>query len=235
MREGQRYAIVTTQKCNDDGKWYQGAGANYAFRFHAKVNAGESWMGTSQGSESKASEQTQWSDWKNVIDSMKKESYAIDNVCIKGFSQESSWASVGELRSLEQAIAKAKEVLNKAKISADGSDVATTDIWMTQEEYDALASAIAQAEAVLARAGADYEHELATTTPTSEEVQSAIALLGAGAHEGLMVVSTEANTSNSSAKTGDSSMGTLIALLGVAGIAGLVCVVGVARSRFGRN
>ncbi len=238
MREGQRYAIVTTQKCNDDGKWYQGAGANYAFRFHAKVNAGESWMGTSQGSESKASEQTQWSDWKNVIASMKKESYAIDNVCIKGFSQESSWASVDELRSLEQAIAKAKEVLNKAKISADGSDVATTDIWMTQEEYDALASAVAQAEAVLARAGADYEHELATTTPTSEEAQSAIASLGAEAHEGLIVVddsSAGANVAGNSAKTGDSSMGTLIALLGVAGIAGLVCVASVVRSRFGRD
>ncbi len=28
MRKGQRYAVVTTQKCNDDGKWYQGVAAN---------------------------------------------------------------------------------------------------------------------------------------------------------------------------------------------------------------
>ena len=28
MRKGQRYAVVTTQKCNDDGKWYQGVAVN---------------------------------------------------------------------------------------------------------------------------------------------------------------------------------------------------------------
>ena len=26
MRKGQRYSVVVTQKCNTDGKWYQGAG-----------------------------------------------------------------------------------------------------------------------------------------------------------------------------------------------------------------
>ena len=30
MRSGQRYAVVTTQRCNDDGKWYQGATVNCA-------------------------------------------------------------------------------------------------------------------------------------------------------------------------------------------------------------
>ncbi len=49
MRANQRYAIVTTQYCNDDQKWYQGVDTNSAkANFEARLNAGESWTSVSQ-------------------------------------------------------------------------------------------------------------------------------------------------------------------------------------------
>ena len=39
MRKGQRYAVVTTQKCNDDGQYYQGAAVNYGKPLDKDVEA----------------------------------------------------------------------------------------------------------------------------------------------------------------------------------------------------
>ncbi len=39
MREGQRYAVVTTQKCNDDGLYYTCAGQNYGKATDAEIAA----------------------------------------------------------------------------------------------------------------------------------------------------------------------------------------------------
>ena len=278
MRAGQRYAVVTTQKCNDNGYYYQGVATNterrseaevekfraaeqqnleesyygsyyraayqeliaqgaseeeakskadeqakreleqsepdivarvdelvdeYANRyFVARVNEGESWTSAArtdwvsaddaenvqdsvESAEAPVSEETAWTDWTVVAKAL-KESYGVmaDNLSIKAISEMRSWASVDELSSLKAAIASAKNVLAQAKISADGSDVSESNTWLTQEERDSLASAIDDAEAMLALAGSDYETKLANTTPSSEDVNAAVAAISFDAHRG---------------------------------------------------
>lgn len=179
MRKGQRYAVVTTQKCNDNGKWYQGATFNI-MTFKAVLNNKESWTGTTKGStDSNASAQTEWTDWTAVAKGVQSSmgGWVVDNASVKAFSEIRSFASVEELDSLVAAIQVAKEALNSAKTSADGSDVVPSDTWMTQAQRDSLASAIAAAEARLALAGADYATTLTNTTPSSSEVSESVASL----------------------------------------------------------
>ncbi len=187
MRAGQRYAVVVTQKCATDGKYYQMASRtdnkNYQrmlSTFEVKVNAGESWT-LSDG---------QWLDWKNVSEEATAgTTYVIDNFPIKGLSQERSFASVDELASLDESLAQAKGVLAAAQVSADGSDVYACDTWMTQAEHDAAAAAVETAEKAIAAAG-DYESELAGTTPSSDEVKAAQAALVLEAKQGSKAVPT---------------------------------------------
>ena len=272
MRKGQRYAVVTTQRCNDDGKWYQGAAVNLesfavldtdesravyrsnmtsyfmnhyynqyyeaniakgmadkaaaeaaltdarakatsdevakvideeveqhfanccAAGFVAKVNPGESWTGTTRGDSATvdaegtgigASADTEWSDWALVKKTIEEKSpgYVADNASVKAFSEVRSWASVDELDSLAAAIKKAKAKLEAATVSADGSDVPTSDTWMTQAEYDSAVAAVAAAEKLLDAAG-DYHDSLANTTPSSDEVAAAAASLAFKAYAG---------------------------------------------------
>jgi C1A family cysteine protease len=207
MREGQRYAVVTTQKCDTDGKYYLGAGMNNSGAgFHAKVNAGESWIGLSSGDAASgatttagatadatstadgttngtagestatgASATTDWSDWTVLTAAVKTaaDNFEIDNASIKAFSDAHSWASVEELSALEQAIKKAESALHNANISADGADVAESEVWMTQAQHDTLVSALADAKAKLALAGSNFRTTLANTTPTSDTVTAA--------------------------------------------------------------
>ncbi len=89
MKKGQRYAVITTQKCNDDAKYYQGAVTNLEFRgFQAKVNAGESWTGTAGAGE------TAWTDWRAKLDAMTEDDddyyLAIDNFPIKAFGHKTT-------------------------------------------------------------------------------------------------------------------------------------------------
>lgn len=315
MREGQRYAVVTTQKCNDDGKYYQGAATNtaqpsteevesyreqrkqfheqtyyenayfyalskyrdaglseeeavqkavedakqtvknsqatierltaadvdaYANRyFEAKVNAGESWTsktsglwpdgsdseepagagadsaelanyggGDSTGGDSgDSSTQTQWTDWSQVAEALKSRYTMVDNLSIKAFSEIRAWASVEELAALQAAINDAQAKLDAAKISESGTDVLTTDTWLTQEQHDAAAAAIEQARAVLAQAG-DYKNELANTTPTSDEVNAATETLSVDVQPGTKQASSgEDADSNNNSNTGNESSG----------------------------
>jgi hypothetical protein len=172
MRKGQRYSVVVTQKCGD--KYYQiatrndNAGIKHYGQWVAKLNDNESWTLASGV----------WSDWKAVSETVTKDtSYVVDNFPIKGLATQKSWASVDELSALEAAIAKAKDALASAYISADGSDVPEGEAWMTQECYDELASAVAAAEEQLALAGSDYKTTLANTTPDSATVSTATASL----------------------------------------------------------
>ncbi len=156
MSKGQRYAVVATQKCNDNGKWYQGVTHNL-FLFAAKVNAGESFTGVTSGSSSAASSETDWSDWKMVEEGVKGEAggWVVDNAPVKAFSTKATWASGDELSSLKQCVAGARAKLSVVKISADGSEVDPADTWVTQAQYDAAAKAIERADALLAQAGDD--------------------------------------------------------------------------------
>ncbi len=184
MRSGQRFAVVTTQKCNDDGKYYQGVIANRPFLFESRVNEGESFSGTTKGTDAAASGETAWTDWTVVAKAITEEQgYNVDNVPVKAFSDASSFASVEELDSLAQALAKARGVLDAAAVSDDGSDVYTCDTWMTQAEHDSAAAAVSAAEGLLDAAG-DYKTSLANTTPSSDEVAAAVAALAFEARAG---------------------------------------------------
>ena len=172
MRAGQRYAVVTTQKCNDDGKWYQGVACNTG-SFAGKLNAGESFTGTTAGTVSGASEATVWSDWLKVKEGINKQTtWSVDNAPVKAFSRKSTWASTEELAALRQAVANAKAKLAAAQVSADGTDVDPAKTWVTQEEYDQATASIAAAEALLARAGDD----LSGMVETSDVSEAAAAL-----------------------------------------------------------
>lgn len=274
MRSGQRFAIVTTQRCLDDGKWYQGVAVSVSsfaseltpeyqeqiaeeFRtkyfyyyidkfyqehlsqgesieqaeeaareeaenkayndpatqdeidektehyaeaiaaagFTAKVNAGESYTGATSTSDAEgsgreageATGQTEWTDWTVVKDAVEEREpgYVADNASVKAFSEMRSFASVDELASLEDAIARAKGILASAAVSDDGLDVSRDQAWVTQEQRDALESDLAEAEKLMGRAGADYRNTLANTTPSSEDVKSAADALALEARQGL--------------------------------------------------
>ena len=240
MREGQRYAVVTTQKCNTDGKWYQGAvynnGANASAE--AKLNTGESYLGRSTSVDAQESGQTEWYDWSVIgFDTVQ-----IDNASIKARSAKSSFASVDELSALEDAIAKAKEALANAHISADGSDVPEGETWMTQRQYDELSAAVAQAEEQLALAGSAYKTTLANTTPSSSTVNAAVDSLAFTAQYGTaafvpdavpVVSDDDANDSvpashSELARTGDSALPA--AVLAITALSTLV-VAAAARRR----
>ncbi len=328
MRKGQRYAVVTTQQCQDDKLYYQGIAYNvgkpspeqvekkraavektettnkyaeiynvlYSFYkglhpdwpdeqleeevsaatdeqiksesvqtyienrvdsqvdsyensyFVSKVNEGESWTTDANWSkesseanianEDTASElkNAEWTDWTVVkelteekLSSLYRQEIVADNAPIKAFSEIRSWASVAELSALEQAIKDAKAALESTKISVDGSDIDGADTWMTQEQYDALKAAIADAEAQLALAGTNYRSELLNTTPSSEVVGNAISSLAFEAQYGTKGSVDGAdnadNAKSHSAKTGDNTfvavqlLVLLIALSSAGGVA----------------
>ena len=186
MRAGQRYSVVVTLKAQIDGaeKYYQTAGKSskcaYSERpvvksgdFVAKVNEGESYSLEADG---------QWSDWTVVTAALaeKQTNCCVDNPPIKAFYQERDLASNEELAALREVIASAQAKLDGARVSADGSDVDPADTWVTQAERDALAAAIAQAQATLDLAG-DFEVRLAGTTPDSATVNAATESVSAAA------------------------------------------------------
>ncbi len=179
LRAGQRYSVVVTLKAQVDGaeKYYQTVGkssvcanSDYVYlrngEFVAKVNEGESYTLEADG---------QWSDWTAVTSALagQQTNCAVDNPPIKAFYQERDWASVDELTALREQIGSAQTLLAKVRVSADGTDVDPADVWVTQADYDALAAAIADAQATLALAG-DFEAELSTSTPDSATVDAAI-------------------------------------------------------------
>lgn len=174
MREGQRYSVVITQKCVTDGKYYQVVARADSSVYSSlggsvvqKLNSKESWVFYND----------EWVDWKTVSGIATLDTnYIVDNFPIKALSQEHDWASIEELSELEAAIANVKAALAAAKISVDGSDVAASDTWMTQEQYKDLAAAVADAEIQLKLAG-DYKNTLEKTTPTSGEVTEALSAL----------------------------------------------------------
>lgn len=186
MRDGQRYAVVTTQR-GADGTYYQAASTAYKVsRLRAKVNAGESWTGTTSGNEADGTSIT-WTDWRETLDDPDGEGFAsqVDNFSIKGISCARDWASVDELAALEQAASGAAATLAAAKTSDDGLDVTSSETWLTPEERAALESAVQDARAALTAAGADYSNALANTTPTSSEAARLTASLSVSGKAGL--------------------------------------------------
>ena len=338
MRKGQRYTVVTTQKCNDDGLYYQGVAVNVsqptdemiaqneeqaytsvqestymsllssyksycqakypemseqeieteaialtdarfedddiqaeienrvsdlvdAYKnsyFVSKVNSGESWTNATWNVDAttmtSTSESTaEWTDWSEAVTSnVQSKKYfgnamelVADNAPIKAYSEARSWASVSELSKLEQAIASAKEALATAKVSTDGTDVAEGESWMTQEQYDALSAAVADAEAQLALAGSNYKTTLANTTPTSDAVTNATDSLAFSTQQGTMKAasaktpaSPKANDNNavdnttSTAKTGDFTPIAAAAALACLGAAAAVAALARRRRHY---
>ena len=236
MRKGQRYSVVVTQKCGD--KYYQiatrndNAGIKHYGQWVAKLNDSESWT-LSNGV---------WSDWKAVSETVTKDtSYVVDNFPIKGLATQKSWASVDELSALETAIAKAKDALASAYISADGSDVPEGETWMMQECYDELAATVAAAEEQLALAGSDYKTTLANTTPDSATVSTATASLAFTTQTGTAAApasaaepnsaSTSAAKASASPTTGDGTQPFAALLAASAAIAAAAAMASVIAAR----
>ena len=203
--------------------------------FVAKVNEGESLSGAADevGEYGGVSADVTWVDWTEVVDKVKeKKTCVVDNAPIKAFAEIADYATVDELNALKQAIAAAEAALNAAKISADGSDVATTDTWMTQEQHDALAAAIAAAKEGLAAAGDDYENVLVRTTPSSDAANSFTASLALSEQYGTKAGAKQATKSNGTyAKTGDADATAAAALACVATIAGAAAIAARRRQR----
>ncbi len=147
------------------------------------MNAGESWVTSSvddwKGDTAGTASNGSWTDWSLVCALLTEANKTVvyDNQPIKAYAQAQDWASVDELSQLEEAIAKAKALLGTVKISADGTDVAAGEQWMTQADYDALKAEVDEAEAVLAKAGADYKTTVVLATPSSDDVNEQLANL----------------------------------------------------------
>lgn len=231
--------------------------------FTSVVNKGESWTGsvptntnenadqvsiaslsTSNSSENELSfENVKWGDWttdvQGVIETATQGMFAVDNAPIKTFASLSDWASVEELEALEQAISEAQLLLAKVKISEDGTDVEPSDVWLTQQQYTDLESAVQTAQTFLANAGTNYKTSLKNTTPTSDEVSAARAALTVTAAKGVKEPATPANTSDTadtsatanktaSPQTGDVSaqgVSVLALVSALAGVCAATCVV----------
>ena len=245
MREGQRYAVVVTQKCNNDGKYYQMAGESSTklSRFGgcvARVNEKESWS-YSDGA---------WTDWKIITNELtekereeqkdKKEEdrvyTAVDNMPIKAYSEQRDWASIDTLSSLQSQIDQAKALLNWLKVSTDGSDVYQNEKWVTQEEYDALADAIEQAQAKLDLAGSNWKTTLVSTTPTQADAESSLEAITlatqtcqASAQPGLKA--NETNQASPTSSTGDATLGLMNALICLIVLAGTTSGLALTRKR----
>ncbi len=353
MREGQRYSVVVTQKCADDGKYYMGVGYNetrpsdkeieanrtakkeeierqmlnqYASEylekyigegmsyeeaqakaeadakakvatsevqekinanveealdtllhcyFVAKVNDGESWTTAPQstsedeedqgegkgstGDEAAAAGEAvvqndpsdlddgdepagtgEWVDW-TVARKAVDYSYGdvvTDNFSIKAFAEIRDWASVESLDELKARIAEAKAALDAAQISADGTDVAEGQTWMTQDEHDALAAAIEAAEEQMELAGEGYATTLASTTPAQQAVDDALSALTWDAKPGTMATADggdaqgNAATKGKLAKTGDPAALVLAIALGAAACGAAALAARRKRERF---
>ena len=219
--------------------------------FTSVVNEGESWTGsvpvpqsgtsgtnmsmsdasTSAMSESvTALDNVNWGDWttdvKGVIETATQGLFVVDNAPIKAFASLSNWASVEELKALEQAINDAKLTLSVAKISTDGSDVDASAVWLAQQQYDDLSAAVQTAQALLDRAGTNYKTSLVNTTPVTDEVNTAFAALNVTAQKGTKASGTPADNANASTKTtapktGDTSAQGVSALVLISALAGM--------------
>ncbi len=236
MRNGQRYSVVVTQwgESADGSKtYYQVSGKSSCYisdpnvpairygDFVAKVNEGESWSCEADG---------EWTDWTKVIEGLEGSGsrWKFDNLPIKTFSQERSWATVLELDGLKAAVERVQSFLAKTKVSADGSDVGSADTWITQQRYEELSIALAAAQEKLRAAGEDYATVLANTTPSSDEVNAAVSSLAFDEQYGAKAsVAPEGEDGDQpsdgdkthSAKTGDTSLPATAALGCVAAIA----------------
>ncbi len=215
--------------------------------FEAKVNAGESLTGISSAQSDKDGAlpaDIEWADWTGVVAAVKKEyqdaganTPAVDNAPIKAFSEIDDFAEVSELTALKKAVESAKELLESVVVSADGSDVSCDKKWMTQADYDALKTAIAEAEQMLATAGDDYETVLHLGTAGSDEVNAQVEALAqysaqSGTKKGSVEPSDDSGDSDSSdpsgkpsnkgglPKTGDATLYTVAALTYAAGVVG---------------
>ncbi|MDO4289723.1 MAG: C1 family peptidase [Eggerthellaceae bacterium] len=202
--------------------------------YNAVVNAGESYTlidGT-------------WSDWSAIKASAEANSDGMvyDNFPIKAFAEVRDWASVDTLSSLQARIEAAEQALANVYVSADGTDVPAGARWVTQDTYDALAAAIAQAREVLAGAGDNFATELLSTTPSQADAEAALTALEQqlAAFDGATLISTS-NSSNTSektstlAKTGDATPGVATATAVLAALAGALAVLSVPRRRNRQN
>ncbi len=139
-----------------------------------------------------------------------------------------------ELDSLADTLAEVKASLASMKISADGSDVDPSGMWLSQAQYDAISATVAAAEKLLALAGNDYATTLANTTPSSEEVSEAIASLPFSAQAGTKAAGSQqssAKANGSYATTSDNALSAAGAIAVVAIIAAVITIIARRRHR----
>ncbi len=164
---GDRFSVVVTQRCLDDGKTYiswdigvgkdaleQAQGSEEAaqvalpsYYSEGVVNEGESFLyGFADGGENSG-----WMDFSEVSAVLQESGYEADNPPIKayGYPVEEGGddpATEQDIGRLEDAIKDARNDLAQTVVSADGSDVAKGTPWVTQAAHDAFEAAIASAE-----------------------------------------------------------------------------------------
>lgn len=167
LSAGDRFSVVVTQKCLDDGEYYiswdigvgkdalgQAQGSEEAaqealpsYYSEGVVNEGESFLyGSGSGGES-----PEWVDFSAVSAELQMSGYEVDNPPIKayGYPVEEGGddpATEQDIGQLEDAIKDARNDLAQTVVSADGSDVAKGTPWVTQAAHDAFEAAIASAE-----------------------------------------------------------------------------------------
>ena len=172
---------------------------------------------------------TVWADWKtdvkDVVERANENKIIADNAPIKVFAELVNWASVDELTKLDEAIARARTALENAKISEDGSDVSSTDIWMTQAQYDELSTALAAAEAQMKLAGTNYKTTLLATTPISDVINAATETLNFTIQAGTSAIFSPETVSMDAKTFAHSAQSVMLAKTGDASILGALAFV----------
>ena len=195
--------------------------------YTANVNEGESYSLDTDGT---------WSDWSVIVDKLKNDetsdyfATAIDNFPIKSFSNENDWATVESLDELSAKLEQAKKLLDTVVISTDGSDVSPDKQWITQEKYDALKTAIEDANRNMILAGEDYATTLVSTTPSKSVVADNIASLSVETKAGTSGTSgsgegAQGGNSGSIASTGDTTPVIVLVVCAVVCAVAIVCVL----------
>lgn len=172
MRANQQYAIVTTQYCNDDHKWYQGVNTNSANKnFEARLNAGESWTSVSQFAAG-AAETAEYASAESAAE-------AADAVVAEGASdtqganEQTKWTDWTVIAAAMKAKDSDLEVDN---LSIKGfSEIKS---WASVEELSTLEEAIKNAQTVLentvtSQDGSDVEKGVAWMTQEQKDALSA--------------------------------------------------------------
>lgn len=135
------------------------------------VNEGESYLYTKDSWDDWVDE---WIDEADLIAKLEEESegiYTYDNFAIKAYSDVTPFADETSLEELGNLIESASILRDSVRVSEDGSDIYSDELWVTQEVWDNLELSIENASALY------YAAQEEGSTVTEEQIQEAFAAL----------------------------------------------------------